>query len=120
MEEVITSVLERYNQYRIDDLLNKSFKNGGLTLNQISILYEHAEKRRLDEFKLLGKMLGAEFSDDSEEETTKKKEITEDQNQGVPLFKDPEDYKHMSKEERKKLTQDMMQKHRNWAGDWGN
>ncbi len=31
------------------------------------------------------------------------------------LFRDPKDYKHLSKEEKEKLTQEMMGKHKGWA-----
>lgn len=38
-----------------------------------------------------------------------------EEKQGLPIFRDPDDYDHMSQEERDSLTKDMMKKHKNWA-----
>ncbi|MFW6121407.1 MAG: hypothetical protein ACOC80_10990 [Petrotogales bacterium] len=113
MEEAITCVLERYG-YRIEDVFYKSFKDGGLTLSQIYVLFEETEKRRLEEFKLLGKLLGAEFKDDGSKNTQK----SESENKGVPLFGDPKQYENMTQEQKEELTKNMMNKHKQWAGGW--
>lgn len=39
--------------------------------------------------------------------------------QVASLFKDPEEYNKMSKEEAEEATQKMMGQHRNWVGDMG-
>ena len=31
------------------------------------------------------------------------------------MFRDPKDYEHLSKEEKEKLTQEMLGKHKGWA-----
>lgn len=46
------------------------------------------------------------------------KQQVEQQQGGIPLFGDPEEYKKMSKEEQDKLTEKMMAGHKVWAGTW--
>jgi len=44
-----------------------------------------------------------------------KKKETQSDSQKVPLFGDPEEYEKISPEEREKLTQQMLNKHKTWA-----
>lgn len=42
---------------------------------------------------------------------------SEKPDQKIPLFGDPEEYKNLSKEERDKVTEKMMNKHKSWANN---
>jgi len=69
---------------------------------------------RLNEFKALGGLLGAKFTDDKEE--GKEKPIASDPNVNTQFeFLSPEDYEKMPKEKREELTKKMMNKHKRWA-----
>ncbi len=85
--------------------------NGGLTFNQIVYMYESYGEERLNEFKMLGHLLGAEFKDDKN--TIPKASGVTKEEQFV--FRDPKDYEKMSEADRKELTSKMMERHRRWA-----
>lgn len=77
-----------------------------MTLGQIITLYEHYQKEELDKFKLRASLFGVSFDDKKKKET----------DQSDFMFKDPEEYKNLPIEERKKLTEKMMRNHKKWAG----
>lgn len=72
------------------------------------VLYEHAIERKIQEAKFNALLHGADPKElDKKEEFLERKENL--------LFGDPEEYKNMSDEERKKLTNKMRSKFIKWA-----
>ena len=84
-ESVVTTVCEVYG-YKLADIYQKAYKEGGLTQDQIGVLFEDYQERKKPEGKVKTK--------------------------AVPEFQSPEEYKNMSKEEREELTRQMMGKHK--------
>lgn len=102
--------MENYSQYRFEDFYIKHGWEGGITLNQVEALYIHALRRKQEDYRFQAALHGAKFDDDQQQ--TSKKEPK----QSLPIFRDPEEYEHMSKEEKDKITQNMKQQHKAWAG----
>lgn len=73
------------------------------------VLFEHAQKRELLAFKLQAAMHGAKVNFDEFEG-----EQTEDDD--LMPFKDPEEYSHLTQEQKEELTERMMGTHKKWAG----
>jgi hypothetical protein len=105
--------MQFYSQYRLEDFYQKHYWQGGVTLNQVHVLYEQAIKRKNEEYRFFALLHGADPDADG---TERQDNSHKQQNsQSLPLFQDPEKYSHLSKEERDELTAKMMGKHRNWA-----
>jgi hypothetical protein len=98
--EAVTAVCQHYD-YRLEDIYSKSFADGGLTYGQISVLFKHYEKRLVRTMEFEAAIAGAEIKKDAPD----KKEVN-------MLFKSPEDYEKLSKEEQEELTQQMKE---NWS-----
>ena len=96
IEEAITTICENYN-YRLEDFYYKSFKEGGLTFGQLSVLYKHYEKRLVQRMEFDAGIVGAKLDKDK----PAKREEQE------MLFKSPEEYEKLSKKERVELTKEM-------------
>ena len=78
-------------------------------------LYEHYLKEEETTLRFQAAIHGAKLK----EGVTQKQEQEpkrENLDQEFPLFGDPNDYDSMTQEERVKLTEKMMGKHRVWAG----
>jgi hypothetical protein len=67
-------------------------------------LFEHTQRRKEDELRFLAIIHGATFKDEEKEEK-----------EDLFKFKDPKEYDHLSKEERKELTKKMKLKHQVWT-----
>jgi hypothetical protein len=103
--------MERYPSYRLEDFFKKSFLQGGLTLRQMFVLYEHSQERLLEKHKFLASVIGAEV----EEGVPTAESFKETDGafvQSGALFKDPKLYSHLGKEEKETLTQQMLSQHR--------
>lgn len=112
--------MQYYPQYRLEDFYKKHYWQGGITLNQTKILYEQALLRELDSRKFQASIHGIDLNDKeqnkaSEQSTDNYKIVPSQKNQSLPIFQDPKEYEHLSTEEKEKLTQKMIGKHRKWA-----
>lgn len=81
------------------------------------MLYEELQKIKEDEFRAQAKMHGAEFKD--EDDGSSSSDSNKHVDPEVPLFGDPEEYAHMSNDERESLTQKMMGKHKTFVKQKG-
>lgn len=111
--------MEFYPQYRFEDFYRKHYWQGGLALSQVQALYKHAMERKSNEYRFYALLHGADL--DKSSSTSKQSDNStpsqpqQPANQSLPIFGDPESYKHMSKEERDELTNKMMSQHQGWA-----
>jgi len=81
-------------------------------MGQFIAMYSHLSDSKWEDRKFQAAIAGI----DLEKEVKKQKAKSSLQSQqGVLLFKDPKDYEKLSKEEREKMTQDMMGLHKSWA-----
>ncbi len=74
------------------------------------VLCEFQQKAEFDKLKIQAAFFGVNLDG----ETKKEKKAVKEEN--VFTFKDPKEYEHMVPEERKKLTEKMMGKHKEWVG----
>lgn len=102
--------MELYSQYRFEDFYYKHGWEGGLSLNQVEALYIHAMRRKQEEYNFQATLHGFNINDKQTQSVDQK-----EKEQSLPIFRDPEEYKHMSKEEQDELTQNMKQHHEAWA-----
>ena len=76
------------------------------------VLFEHSEKRLSDRLRFEAQIHGLEMKEDQTQGTSGGSE-TGTGRKCVPG--DPDSYSHLSMEERERLTQQMMNKHKLWA-----
>jgi hypothetical protein len=78
-------------------------------------LFSNLQKIKQDDFKLQALLVGVDLDKETKKRPTKNSQtIQEDPD--IPIFGDPEKYKEYSEEEKQKITDQMMQKHKSWAG----
>ena len=102
----MTAVCETYG-YRLSDFYQRSFKDGGITFGQLIVLFEHSQKREVDKRKFQAAIHGAKITDAPE--------VVTKEGDSSFTFRDPNDYEKLSMEDRKKLTEIMMGKHKQWG-----
>ena len=86
---------------------------GGLTKKQFDFLYDAYQSKLAREYEFQAALHGTSLKGGKKQS---KKEPQSD-NTKVPLFSDPEEYTNISPEEREKMTQAMLGKHRSWAAN---
>lgn len=103
-----------------------SYKEGGVTRDQLVALYTLSEKQIADEKMIefrfyaslqgfdLDKELDKKDSSREEKKLTKEELFREAAESPVPIFRDPSYYDHLTQNEKEQLTQIMMGKHRFW------
>ena len=110
--------MERFPQYNLNHFYSLSFLEGGLTLDQAHILFKHSMEREADKeynrMKFIANLIGADTGD---EKKSKNNLEEAEKQQELPVFRDPNEYDNMSEEERKKLTEQMMSKHKKWVNN---
>lgn len=114
----MTAVLQEYPSYRLDDVYRKTFKDGGLTILQIHALFDHIQKRKLDDLKFQCRIHGID-PDGKQKQSRSRSSSQPTANPDVPLFGDPSQYDNMSQEERNALTARMMGAHKRWNQNKG-
>lgn len=77
------------------------------------LLTDHLYQSDYDKIKMKAAFFGVDL--DSKVNEGKKKEGKEMKKEDFFTFKDPEEYKGYSVEERKKITEKMMTSHKQWA-----
>jgi len=71
------------------------------------VLYEDYQKRHYDKMKFTAAMQGVNLD----------KEAAKEEKEKSILFKAPDEYEHLSKEDATKLTQNMLLRHRKELGE---
>jgi hypothetical protein len=105
--------MERYPSYRLEDFFRKSYSEGGLTIQQMTVLYEDSQKRMLEKYKFYATLQGAEFADESStEKVSEGSKILKPVHQSGTMFQSPSAYKHLSQKQKEELTRSMMGSHR--------
>jgi len=114
--------MQFYPQYRLEDFYGKHQYQGGLTLNQVEVLYEQAMIRKTEEFKFHAAIHGASFDEDKNKSDGTQQssqrsasELKQPSNQSLPIFQDPKEYERMDDAQKEQLTQKMMKQHKQWA-----
>jgi len=110
--------MENFPQYKLWDFYNKRYYQGGLHIFQVQLMFEHAMERKNNEYRFFAALQGIDLDKELKKKGQKTQSQTLDdqqKKQNLPLFRDPEEYKDMSQEERERLTQEMMSQHKNWA-----
>ena len=105
--------MENYSQFTFDHFYLKHSWEGGLTAKQVEALYVHSMKRKHDEYKFIAAVHGHDISGDNNKNGNQQQQ--QPATQSLPIFRDPEEYTHMSKEKQDELTQKMKQQHEVWA-----
>lgn len=90
-----------------------TYKNGGLTWDQIEGLFNSAIKRKNDDYKIIGAFHGVEIGDG--EKSVPKSELPQGTTAKTFVFGDPDSYKNMDQNEKQKLTETMMGNHKQWS-----
>ena len=106
-EHIVTTVCEVYG-YRLEDIYRKPFKEGGLTQGQIEVLFEDYQKRYYDRMVFEAACHGVDLKKGAGKQEGRREVETS----SVFEFKSPEEYEKMPKEEREKLTRQMMGEHK--------
>ena len=93
------------------DIFQKRWRDGGLTFSQLTVLYDHLQKQRTEEFKIQAKLHGVQIKGEEESKFTTKdgKEVP------LTLFKDQSEYADMTEEEKQRETERMMKSHKIFA-----
>lgn len=112
--------MHHYPCYRIEDFYQKSFKQGGLTLGQIQVLFEYYVKKENENYKFHAAIQGIDLEKEANKASTGSKPQSRantktPNNNALPMFGAPEDYTYLSEEEKKELTAKMMGSHRSWV-----
>jgi hypothetical protein len=121
--KLVSLFLGYYPQYDLDHILNKSFRNGGLTKGQIIILFTHASEAEYNRLRTQALFNACAVGGEDPEniiQRVKKSSPTSHQslpNQSTvfPAFDHPDKYKDLSPEEKEVQTKRMMQAHKVWA-----
>lgn len=110
--------MENFPQYKLADFFNKRYYQGGLHVFQVQLMFEHSMERKHNENRFLAGLQGIDLDKEMKKKghrTQSESLDDQQQKQDLPLFKDPDEYDNMSQEERDKLTQQMMGKHKQWV-----
>jgi len=83
-----------------------------LTFEQIKVLFEDYQERQYNKMLFEAGIHGIDLN----EGKSKKSNIEDDSDSAIFKFKAPEDYKNMDAEDKKKLTQQMIGKHKSKFG----
>lgn len=85
-------------------------------------MHENCARKKDEEYRFLAAIHGVDL--DKDQSQSEKQSPTGEQardlskveeKQGLPIFRDPDEYDHMSQEERDAITKDMLKKHKTWA-----
>lgn len=84
-----------------------------MSLPQFNYLYEKAIDRKEEELRWQAALQGVDITKSNKKPNSESDTATPDSRPGF-TFGSPDDYAHLSKEERDKITQEMMRKHKAW------
>ena len=75
-------------------------------------------EKKNEEYTFYAALHGIDLSKENSKQSSKQQSRASNKssnNNALPMFGAPEDYEHLSEEERKELTMKMMGKHRSWV-----
>lgn len=107
--------MKHFPQYRLEDFYRKHYWQGGLHILQIKRMHEYIAEDEKAKNKFQAIIHGIDLDKASKKKGDKKSLDEQEKKQDLPIFRDPDSYDEMSQEERDRLTQKMMRKHRQWA-----
>ncbi len=110
--------MENFPQYKLWDFYKKHYYQGGVHIFQVQRMYEHTMDRKYSEHRFYAALQGVDLDKELKKKghKTQSEELEDQQNkQDLPLFRDPDEYDHLSDEEKEKITQDMKKQHKNWV-----
>ena len=86
-------------------------------------MLEYIEDKKYNEYKFFAAISGVDL--DKEMRKGKRMDNQERMNkqqekQALPIFRDPDEFKDLSEEEREEMTETMMKKHKNWVSSRSN
>ena len=105
--EAISTVLSEYPQFGLEHFFKLSYREGGLTRGQLKVLFSEYERKENEKRKFEILLHGGKIDDD--ETTTVQANNLKNKSF---VFGAPEDYAHMTKEEKEELTRKMMKAHK--------
>lgn len=81
-------------------------------------MFSNIQKIKYDDFKLKALLVGVDLDKEGRKNSPRKtiQETPDNLEQDIPIFGDPEKYKKLPEEEKQKITDQMMNKHKSWAG----
>ena len=98
-----------YPQYRFENFYILHYYEGGLATAQVTEMFRFLIEEKNEEIRFQAALRGVNLKDPK---AAQKDEV-------VPMFGDPDSYNNLSTEERDKLTEDMMAKHKTWVASKG-
>lgn len=115
--------METFPQYKLEDFYRKHYYQGGIHLFQVQLMYEYIQKREIEKYEFHASLQGIDLRKEMKKHKSTKNSINrqkqlldqQEKKQDMPLFRDPEEYKNLSQEERDELTKKMMGQHRQWV-----
>lgn len=125
--KLISLFLVYYPQYTLDHVFHRTFRQGGLTRDQITILFTHASEAEYNRLRtqalFVSCTLGGTDPNDLisskgsrvEKTSTASHQSLPDQSPVFPAFRHPDEYKNLSQDEKDTLTKRMMKAHQAWA-----
>ena len=114
MDEIICTILRNYPSVKMVDF-RSHYKEGGITFPQIEFMYESCVKDKLQDYKIIGSLHGVDISGEGKSVPSNQLPPGVDKAEHF-VFGAPEDYEHLSEQERDDLTKKMMSHHEIFAG----
>lgn len=105
--------MRSYPTYRIEDFYVKSYKEGGLTYQQFLFLHKAADDALYSQNRFIAAIHGVDIeADDNKKSPERKSKATGpvgvSGGSAPMMFGDPDQYSHLSDQERKEQTQKML------------
>lgn len=81
------------------------------------MMLEYIEDKKYNEYKFFAALSGIDLDKEIEKAPEDRKALLDRQQkkQDLPIFRDPEEYKGLSEEEREQKTKDMIRAHKQWV-----
>lgn len=105
--QVVAEIVKE-TSYKIIDFYEKSYLEGGPTLDQVIFLYEEIQNLKTREVELQAALHGVKFK-----KPLSNSPAVVDPN--VPVFRDPAEYEKMTPEQRERETQKLMAHTSKWV-----
>lgn len=108
------SIMRNYPSVTIRSF-RSSYRDGGLTFQQMECMFDSCIKDKNQEYRIIGAFHGIEVG---EKKSVPKNQLPAGVDKAEHfVFGDPNDYAHLSQEEREDLTRKMMANHEIFAGN---
>lgn len=87
------------------------------------MMFDHVQNEKYDKYCFLAALEGVNLKDDNTTTQSPREYVdqldVQQKKQELPLFRDPSYYAHLDDDEKQRLTQNMMRKHKKWVSDTG-